>query len=260
MTSKRLPSASSWMTTKRQNLILMTEMLPLLAAAFATGLLGSAHCLGMCAGISGLFAAGATVASFRAQLPLAIAYNIGRVASYALLGTLVAAIGAGFVGVIPAIAGPVRLASGMLIVLIGLQVAFNWRVLRVIETAGAGLWTRIAPQAKRFIPATSMSRAATLGIFWGWLPCGLVYSALLLAATTARPSSGALVMIAFGLGTIPAMVLSGLSASKLSAFMSRNRLGAGLLIVLLGIATLAMPAIGALGGAGDTRHHHSTAL
>ena len=237
-------------------------MLPVLAAAFATGLLGSAHCLGMCAGISGLFAAGATVASLRAQLPLAIAYNIGRVTSYALLGTLIAAIGAGFVSVIPAIAGPVRLASGLLIVLIGLQVAFNWRLLSVIEKAGAGIWNRIAPQAKRFIPATSMSRAAILGLFWGWLPCGLVYSALLLAATTASPSGGGLVMIAFGLGTVPAMVLSGLSASRLSAFMSRNRLGAGLLIVILGIATAAMPALGVFGGAGDKQHqhHHSTAL
>ena len=239
----------------------MSDMLPILTAAFATGLLGSAHCLGMCAGISGLFAAGATVASLRTQLPLAIAYNLGRVLSYAFLGLLVAAIGAGFAGVIPAIAGPVRLASGLLIILIGLQVAFNWRLLRMVETAGAGIWSRIAPQAQRFIPATSLSRAAILGLFWGWLPCGLVYSALLLAASTAQATNGMLVMIAFGLGTLPAMVLSGLSASRLSAFMSRNRLGAGLLIVILGIATLAMPALGAFGSdGGGGHHHHSAAL
>jgi hypothetical protein len=70
-----------------------------------------------------------------------------------------------------------------------------------------------------------------------------VYSVLLLAATTTEPASGALVMAAFGLGTMPAMLATGLGASKLAQFMSGKRLGAGLLIVLLGLATIAMPAI-----------------
>jgi len=239
----------------------MTDLLTILAAAFATGFLGSAHCLGMCGGISGLFSAGATVAALKTQLPLAIAYNLGRVLSYALLGVLVATIGASVVSVIPDIAGPVRLASGLLIILIGLQVAFNWRLLVAIERAGAGLWSRIAPHTKSFIPATSVWKAAGLGVFWGGLPCGLVYSALLLATTTMSPVNGGLVMIAFGLGTMPAMVLSGLSAARLSAFMSRNRFGAGLLIVILGIATLAMPTFGLFAASGNDGHaHHSTTL
>ncbi len=83
----------------------MTDLLPILAAAFAAGLLGSAHCLGMCAGISGLFAAGATVASIKTQLPLAIAYNLGRVLSYAFLGVIVAMIGSTAVSAIPDLAG-----------------------------------------------------------------------------------------------------------------------------------------------------------
>ena len=219
----------------------MSEFLLLLAAAFGAGLLGSAHCLGMCAGISGLFAVGATVASFRAQLPLAIAYNVGRVLSYAFLGVTVAALGGAAVGMIPGLTGPVRLASGLLIIIIGLQVAFNWRLLAPVEKVGALVWKRLAPRAKGLIPATSIASATGLGLIWGWLPCGLVYGALLLAATTADPVGGGLVMIAFGLGTMPAMIATGLSASKLSAFMSRNRLGAGLLIVVLGAATLAMP-------------------
>ncbi len=221
----------------------MTELLPILAAALATGLLGSAHCLGMCGGISGLFAAGVTVASIKTQLPLAIAYNLGRVLSYAFLGVVVAVIGSTTVSAIPGLAGPVRLASGALIILIGLQVAFNWRLLAAVETIGATFWNRLAPYAKGLIPATSIARATGLGLIWGWLPCGLVYSALLLAATTAIPASGGLVMIAFGLGTLPAMVLTGLSAAKLSAFISRNRIGAGLLIVAIGMATITMPLI-----------------
>lgn len=219
----------------------MSEFLPLLAAAFAAGLLGSAHCLGMCSGISGLFAVGATVASFRAQVPLAIAYNVGRVLSYAFLGVVVAALGGAAVGTIPSLAGPVRLASGLLIIVVGLQVAFNWRLLAPLEKVGAVIWNRLAPHAKGLIPATTVVSAAGLGLIWGWLPCGLVYGALLLAATTADPVGGGLVMIAFGLGTMPAMILSGLSAARVAAFIGRNRVAAGLLIVVLGVATIAMP-------------------
>ena len=239
----------------------MTELPTILAAAFAAGLLGSAHCLGMCGGISGLFAAGAQVASLKTQLPLAIAYNLGRVLSYAFLGVVVAMIGSTIVSAIPSLAGPVRLASGVLIILVGLQVAFNWRLLAPVEKIGAKLWHRLVPHAKGLIPATSVRRAAGLGLIWGWLPCGLVYSGLLLAATTAEPASGGMVMIAFGLGTMPAMVVTGLSASKLSAFMSRNRLGAGILIMILGLATLAMPVLSMSGASGNNSHmHHSAAL
>jgi sulfite exporter TauE/SafE len=219
----------------------MNDLVPIVAAAFATGLLGSTHCLGMCAGMSGLFAAGATVATIKTQLPLALAYNGGRILSYAFLGGVIAIIGGSAVATLPKLAGPVRIGSGVLIILIGLQVAFRWRLLSPVEKVGALIWNRIAPRARGFMPANTVTKAAGLGLMWGWLPCGLVYSALLLAATTADAAGGALVMIAFGLGTLPAMILSGLGASKLSAFMNRNRLGAGLLIVLLGIATLAMP-------------------
>ena len=235
----------------------MSEFLPVLAAAFGAGLLGSAHCLGMCAGISGLFAVGATVASIKTQLPLAIAYNVGRVFSYAFLGVTVAALGGAAVGAIPGLAGPVRLASGLLIVVIGLQVAFNWRLLAPVEKVGAAIWNRLAPRAKGLIPATSIVSAAGLGLIWGWLPCGLVYGALLLAATTADPVGGGLAMIAFGLGTMPAMIATGLSTARVSAFVSRNRLAAGLLIVVLGLATLAMPLTSMLSEAG---HIHATEI
>lgn len=219
----------------------MNEALPLLLAAFVTGLLGSAHCFGMCAGLSGLFAVNVGIASLRSQLPMAIAYNSGRILSYAFLGIVVATLGQTVVKAIPDIAAPVRLASGLLIVIVGLQVAFGWRFLAPVENAGARIWTRIAPAAKGLLPVTSIPKALSLGLLWGWLPCGLVYSVLLLAATTANAVHGGLVMLAFGLGTMPAMIMTGISASRLSQFMSRKRLGAGLLIVLLGLATLAMP-------------------
>ena len=219
----------------------MNELLPILAAAFVAGFLGSAHCFGMCGGISGLFAVNASVTSLRAQMPKAITYNLGRILSYAILGALVALLGKTTVGLIPKITAPVRLASGILIILVGLQLAFGWRILAPLESAGAKLWKRIAPAAKGLVPVDTMAQALGLGLIWGWLPCGLVYSVLLLAATTTEMASGALVMIAFGLGTMPAMLATGMSASKLAQFMSGKRVGAGLLIIVLGLATIAMP-------------------
>jgi len=232
----------------------MNEALPLLAAAFVTGLLGSAHCFGMCAGLSGLFAVNASVASLRPQIPMAVAYNTGRILSYAFLGIVVASLGQTVVKAIPNIAAPVRFASGLLIVIVGLQVAFNWRFLAPVEKAGAKIWNHIAPAAKGLLPVTSMPKALGLGLLWGWLPCGLVYSVLLLAATTANAVNGGLVMLAFGVGTMPAMIMTGISASKLSRFMSRKQLGAGLLIILIGLLTLAMPVMKFSAGPDDTTH------
>ncbi len=232
----------------------MTDAWPLVTAAFVTGLLGSAHCFGMCAGISGLFAVNVEARSMQRQFPRAIVYNGGRILSYAVLGVIVALVGKTAVGAIPDLAAPVRLVSGLLIILVGLQVAFGWRILAPLESAGARIWARIAPAARGLVPVQTMPQALGLGLIWGWLPCGLVYSVLLIAATTAEPLAGALVMIAFGFGTMPAMLATGVSASKLAGFMSGKRLGAGLLIVILGMATVAMPVM-KLTGSQDQGSH-----
>lgn len=233
----------------------MTELVPALGAAFLTGLLGSAHCIGMCAGISGLFGVQLEVASLRSRLAMAVTYNVGRVASYALLGLLVGLLGSSIVAAIPALAGPVRFVGGAVIVLIGLQVAFNWRILQPIERMGSVLWARLAPAAKGLLPVTNLPRALGLGLLWGWLPCGLVYSVLLLAATSERAATGALVMLAFGFGTMPAMLLTGMGAAKLSQLLQKRaaRLGLGILITGIGLITLAMPMLGLLSS--ETHHH-----
>ena len=232
----------------------MNELWPVVTASFITGFLGSAHCFGMCGGISGLFAVNASVASLRAQFPKAIAYNLGRILTYAIIGAAVAVLGKSAVASIPALMAPIRLASGALIIFVGLQLAFGWRILAPLENAGARLWKRIAPAAKGLVPVNTIPQAFGLGLIWGWLPCGLVYSVLLLAATTAEPAGGGLVMIAFGLGTMPAMVATGVSASKLAQFMSGKRMGAGLLIILLGLATIAMPVMKLTGSQGHSGH------
>ena len=235
----------------------MSELVPILSAALLAGLLGSAHCLGMCAGISGLFGVSAEVRSLSRQVPMAIAYNSGRVLTYALLGIIVATFGGALVEAKPTLARPILLITGAVIILIGLQVAFNWRLLNPIERMGAVLWQKLAPVAKYFVPVTNVPKAFGLGLLWGWLPCGLVYSVLLIAATSAQPLHGAATMIAFGVGTMPAMVMTGLGAAQLSSLMRRRgaRLGLGLVIVALGILTIVMPVSAWL--AGGTHAHHA---
>ena len=142
------------------------------------------------------------------------------------------------------------------IILIGLQIAFNFRALGFLERMGGAAWSRISPFAGRLLPVNSLPRALGLGLLWGLIPCGLVYSVLLVAATSGSAVDGAFVMLAFGTGTTPAMLLTGLGAARLAQLMQdrRTRLGAGLLIVLLGILTLFMP-ITALMSPGPHSHH-----
>ncbi len=233
----------------------MTDLLPALGAALITGLLGSAHCVGMCAGISGMFAIHAEQSSIRSRLPMGIAYNFGRIISYGVLGLIVALLGSSIVASIPKLAGPVRLLGGLLIILVGLQIAFDWRLLKPLEKMGATIWARISPLARQLVPVTSLPRALGLGLLWGWLPCGLVYSVLLIAATSGNAGEGALIMISFGLGTLPAMLATGMGAARLAQVMRRKsaRIGLGLLIVALGIATLAMPLMSSMA---TNSHHH----
>jgi sulfite exporter TauE/SafE len=210
----------------------------------------------MCGGISGLFALHSSVRGLHRQLPMALVYNAGRLASYAILGFAVAAVGSRFAALTPAVGKPVRLIAGAIIILIGLQIAFNFRPLGFLERMGAAAWSYVSPIAGRLLPVDNLPRALGLGLLWGLIPCGLVYSMLLVAATSPRAVDGALVMVAFGIGTTPAMLLTGLGAARLAQLMQdrRTRLGAGLLIVMLGILTLLMP-ITALLSPGPHSHH-----
>ena len=219
----------------------MTDFLPLLATALIAGLLGSAHCLAMCAGISGMVAINAGIMALSTQLPLTVAYNAGRILSYAALGAVVATFGDTVVTAIPALAGPLRLAAGVVIVLIGLQVAFDLKLLAPFERLGLGLWQRISRLAGRMLPISSLPRALGLGLLWGLIPCGLVYSVLLLAATSANPATGAASMLVFGIGTLPAMLMTGVGAFRLSQTFGRARRTAGILIIVLGLLTLMLP-------------------
>ena len=240
----------------------MSDWVALAIPAVAAGLFGSAHCLGMCGGLSGLFAMHTGARSTASQPLLAVTYNLGRIASYATLGALSAYAGQGLTDVLPGLAVPIRLAAGLVIVLMGIQIAFGWQLLGPVEKVGSYLWRLVSPLTKHVLPVTSAPKALALGLLWGLLPCGLVFSMLLVAMAGSDPLHGAIVMVAFGIGTMPSMLLTGLGAASLNRLLSNKRraLVAGLLLVAIGVATMAMPAIKILGpGNGGHAHHEHMA-
>lgn len=228
-----------------------------LLTAFLAGVLGSTHCAAMCGGIAA--ALGAVPGGARRARQLLL-YHLGRIASYGTAGAIAGALGAvaGSAFGVSRWSELLRLATAAVVVVIGLDIALSGtsraRWLRLPEQWGARLWRRVAPLSRTSLPATPGARALVLGLLWGWLPCGLVYSVLLAAAVAGGAAGGATVMIAFGLGTLPAMAgLSYLGARLPRPGGSLARL-LGAALVACGLWTAAMP-IAALSGAYE--HHHT---
>jgi len=207
-----------------------------LISAFVVGLLGGVHCVGMCGGIVGALSFGA--ASHR-QLPILLAYNAGRISSYALAGALMGALGFYFSGLLPVQAAQRFLLSvaGLFMVLMGLYLAGWWNALSHIERAGGALWRKIEPLGRGLVPVRSIRHGFVLGLLWGWLPCGLVYSALVWTVSAGGAWEGALLMLAFGLGTLPNLLLMGVAAAQLNRWVRQPvvRAVAGALVMVFGL-------------------------
>ena len=206
-------------------------------AVFFVGLLGGVHCLGMCGSIVGIFTA--QLPKEGARWPFHLAYNSGRIASYTLAGLLVGAIGQ--TGLLMRDVVPIQhllfALSSLMLIALGLYLAGIWSMVRHIERVGNVLWQRIQPLTRRLLPVTSPTRALLLGTLWGWLPCGLVYSVLVTALASGHAQSGALIMLAFGLGTLPNLLAIGLFWERCRHWVRspKVRLFAGLIVMAFGI-------------------------
>lgn len=208
-----------------------------LVAVLLVGLLGGVHCLGMCGSIVGIFTT--QVPKEKARWPFHLAYSGGRIASYVVAGALVGAVGQA--GLLMRDAVPVQhllfALSSLMLILLGLYLAGVWGAVRRLEQLGSGLWRRLQPLTTRLLPVNSVPRALGLGVLWGWLPCGLVYSVLITALASGGIMQGALVMLAFGLGTLPNLLAIGLFWESLRGWVQspRVRLGAGALVAAFGV-------------------------
>lgn len=203
-------------------------------ALFLVGLLGGTHCVGMCGGIVGALSLGAP-----SRWSMHLAYNAGRIASYATAGAIAGALGAASMGLEGQV--PVRLLlyflANLMLLALGLYLTGVTRALAFTERFGQHLWRLLQPLTRRFLPARSVSQAFPLGLLWGWLPCGLVYSALVSALGAGSAGGGALLMLAFGLGTLPNLLLAGIVLARLNEFVRRPavRLFSGLLVLGFGL-------------------------
>lgn len=208
-----------------------------LFAVFLVGLLGGVHCLGMCGSIVGIFTT--QVPKDNARWPFHLAYSSGRIASYAVAGALVGAIGQA--GMVMRDAVPIQhilfALSSVMLILLGLYLAGLWGAVRRLEQMGAGLWKHLQPFTTKLLPVNTVPRALGLGALWGWLPCGLVYSVLITALASGSVAQGALIMVAFGLGTLPNLLAIGLFWESIKGWVQspQVRLVAGGMVMAFGV-------------------------
>ncbi|MWV12650.1 sulfite exporter TauE/SafE family protein [Pseudomonas sp. R-28-1W-6] len=219
----------------------MLELAPLLVSALILGLLGGGHCLGMCGGLMGALTLAIPAEQRARRLRLLLAYNLGRILSYAAAGVLIGL--AGWAVASSPAAMVLRVIAAGLLIAMGLYLAGWWSGLTRIEGLGRHLWRHLQPIASRLMPISSVPRALLLGAIWGWLPCGLVYSTLLWAASQGSALDSGLLMLAFGLGTWPVLLATGMAAERLTALLRRRgvRMAGGLVVILFGLWTLPGP-------------------
>jgi len=235
------------------------DIAPLVGSAFLLGAFGSVHCLGMCGGIAGALGQATPLPTSTtprkprktrtafAVLPRLSLYSLGRITSYAVAGSL-----AGLLGeVVTDLAGLtvlLRSLTGLLIITCGLHLLGVFNGLSAIEGFGMRVWSQLAPATSRIGRPDRPWKIFAFGLLWGWLPCGLVYTALVAAAATSSALSGAAFMLAFGLGTMPALLTASGFGASLGRFLALRsaRRAAGVLMIVFGFIALlgaAMPLV-----------------
>lgn len=220
--------------------------------AFLLGLFSTLHCWGMCGGI--VAALGITLPESvrrdrRRLLLFTVTYNLGRIGSYMIAGAL-----AGLLGYAIAVSAQgygllaLQILAGFVLILLGVQMISGLPALAWLERSGARVWQHLQPLGRRLLPADSVPKVLLIGGLWGWLPCGMVYTALLLAAASGNAIDAMFYMGAFGLGTLPALIAAGFAAGQLLQWLRdrRVRIVAGMILIVYGLLLplLHMPGLG----------------
>lgn len=229
-----------------------------IVGAFIVGLMGAAHCVGMCAGIVGALSSQQAKhhnlslgqlthpkqksSPFAQQLMLVLSYNVGRISSYTLAGAVVGGFssGLGLLFNIDAYLLFLRAIAGLMMVATGLYIAQFWTGVMKVEYIGKFIWRGLAPIAQKLVPVRTSPQAILAGLLWGWLPCGLVYSTLTWSVAANSALEGGLIMLAFGLGTLPALLSMGMAATQLSYWVQKKavRQFSGIILIVFGVQTL----------------------
>jgi len=231
----------------------MSLLIPLTLGLFST-----LHCVGMCGGIVGALTLGTPP---RARWRLIVTCNLGRVLSYTAAGAITGAL----TGTAAARWFPssghfwLSILAAVILALAGLQIAGWFNLWTKAEVAAGGLWKRLQAVIRRLLPLRTLHHALLFGTLWGWLPCGLVYSALALAAASGDAAHGALYMFCFGVGTLPGVVGLGLVSARALPVLQRPELRqiAGVALILVGLVTLWMNLQHANHSHATSHHQHA---
>lgn len=213
----------------------------LFLAAFSMGLFGSPHCLGMCGGIVTAFGLSMQHVSDSKKNGLILTYHLGRLISYALLGLIASLVGVAIFQSIMSNSAP-RIVLGAVLVLIGLAM-LGLPLFNELEKFGMRFWQSLAPLRKKVFPIDSFGKALFAGLLWGFLPCGLVYGALMMAIAGNNIATGAALMFVFGLGTMPMLIATQKTVGMLQSSIKNFRLRQinGVIMMLSGLAVIFIP-------------------
>ena len=220
-------------------------------AAFIMGILGSAHCAGMCGAIT--VALGANTKAKKMAL-LTLCYQIFRIISYGLLGLFSGYIGAGLQkwSSFPWL----TVVGAALMIMMGLYLLGLWNLLSYFEKGGRIIWQKVSPLQKRFLPLRYWHQAMVIGLLWGLLPCGLVYSAIAIASTSGGALEGWLAMMFFGLGTLPSLMTVSLLSSKFLGFFKQKWLRTIFALVFIAWGTWQFYAVITNSNGANSHHTH----
>lgn len=227
-----------------------------LLSALLMGLVGSTHCVGMCGGIISTLNTSFNTNDLSVKARpnpflLQLFYNLGRISSYSFFGLLVGIFSSQLMDLLPDPHAFSMKISGLFFILLGLYISQLLNSFKPLEHMGQKLWVKVEPYGRPYLPARSLFSALKLGIVWGWLPCGLVYSALALALTQLNPLHSALTMMAFGFGTLPTLLLIGHFAQNVKLFLQNKwvRSALGGFLIVYGLIQI-------IGSSGMMLHQH----
>lgn len=211
-----------------------------LFSALLMGLIGSTHCIGMCGGIISTLSTNFSGVQQNQSFYIPLFYNFGRITSYSFFGLLIGLFSSSVMDLLPDPHAFSMQIAGVFFILLGFYISQLVNSFKYLEAAGQKLWTRIEPFGRKYLPASNIWNAWKLGIIWGWLPCGLVYSALALAITQLNPLHSALTMFIFGLGTLPTLLLIGHFAQNVKSILQNKkvRMILGLFLIIYGISQI----------------------
>ena len=176
------------------------------------------------------------------MMPYQLTYNVGRISSYVIAGAIMGGLGVLLARLMPIYYAQriLLLFAGLFMVLLGFYLAGWWMFLNRVERAGGALWRRIEPLGRKLLPVKTTMQALGVGLVWGWLPCGLVYSMLVNAVASGGALEGAGLMLAFAIGTLPNLLIMGAlagAAARLAHSVALRRV-AGVMVMLFGLYTI----------------------